>query len=77
MPVRLQDIAAPDPAKGLDLVISPLVLPFPVQLRVRFLLTGLRYAMRTVRHELRCRAQLEEPWKPTIVCVNVSRGKEG
>lgn len=62
--MRLQDIAAPDPAKGLDLVISPLVLPFPVQLRVRFLLTGLSCAMRTVRHELRCRAQLKSPGSP-------------
>lgn len=75
--MRLQGVAAPDPAKGLDLVISPLVLSFPVQLMVRFLLTGLRYAMRTVRRELRFRVQLEEPWKPTIVCVNVSKRKEG
>lgn len=75
--MRLQGIAAPDPAKGLDLVISPLVLSFPVQLMVRFLLTGLRCTMRTVRHELRFRVQLEEPWKPTIVCVNVSKRKEG
>lgn len=44
---------------------------------VRFLLTGLRYAMRTVRHELRFRVQMEEPWKPTVVCVNVNKRKEG
>lgn len=47
--MRLQGIAAPDPAKGLDLVISPLVLSFPVQLMVRFLLTGLRCTMRTAQ----------------------------
>lgn len=51
--------------KGLDLVISPHFLPFSVQVMVEFLLTGLICYMRTVRCELRCRAQLEELQKPT------------
>lgn len=33
--------------------------------------------MKTVRCELRCRAQLEELQKPTIVCIKVSKGREG
>lgn len=51
--------------RGLDLVISPHFLPFPVQVMVGILPTGLRCNVRTVRCELRCRAQLEELRKPT------------
>lgn len=51
--------------KGLDLVISPHFLPFPVQVIVGFLPMDLRCDVRTVRCELRFRAQLEELRRPT------------